>query len=446
MEKERMPIIGDKFPKIEADTTHGKINIPGDYMGKWFVLFSHPADFTPVCTTEFYAFQKRYEYFKELDCELIGLSIDQVFSHIKWIEWIGQNLGQEIKFPVIADDQGKIAESLNMVHPQKGSNTVRAVFIVDNLGVIRTILYYPQELGRNIDEILRIVKSLQISEQKGVAIPANWPNNEIIGSKGIIPPPKDEKTAKERLEKSRRGEIECKDWWFCYKKIFDESDYELEDKNLIAEKENNQKINNTEPFSQKKEYSDFEERAKSSQKYPEPKTLLTEIEEQPEKIKENTYSGLKENSFNEKEEIAKERKNFMSFEDEKTSEEKNSHSDKNKPYEYYEIKTDYTKGIEDKQKKEDDERSEKKLEEFENYEKEDEKKDKKNLETLEDYEKESDEEIVKKNLDYQDLEEDEEEEDLDEDEEEREDDYYNERYGWYNKDKTRGIGEETFFG
>jgi len=230
MEENRMPIIGDKFPVFEAVTTHGKKDLPGDYRGKWFILFSHPADFTPVCTTEFYAFQKRYQYFKDLDCELIGLSIDQVFSHIKWIEWIGQNLGQEIEFPIIADDQGEIAKKLNMVHPGKGANTVRAVFIVDNLGVIRTILYYPQELGRNIDEILRIIKSLQVSEQKGVAIPANWPNNEIIGNRGIIPPPKDEKTAKERIQQSKNGEFECKDWWFCYKNIFEEEDYSLETK------------------------------------------------------------------------------------------------------------------------------------------------------------------------------------------------------------------------
>jgi len=205
------PRIGDRV-EFKALTTHGMIDFPKDFEGKWVILFSHPADFTPVCTTEFVAFAKRYEQFKELNCELIGLSIDQVFSHIKWVEWIKENLGVEIPFPVIADDRGQIAEKLGMIHPAKGSNTVRAVFIFDPNGVIRAILYYPQELGRNMDEILRIVKGLQISDKNGVAIPANWPNNELIGDKVIIPPAKDEKAAKERLEKAKSGEIECFDW------------------------------------------------------------------------------------------------------------------------------------------------------------------------------------------------------------------------------------------
>ena len=205
------PRIGDRV-EFKALTTHGMIDFPKDFEGKWVILFSHPADFTPVCTTEFVAFAKRYEQFKELNCELIGLSIDQVFSHIKWVEWIKENLGVEIPFPVIADDRGQIAEKLGMIHPAKGSNTVRAVFIFDPKGVLRTILYYPQELGRNMDEILRIVKGLQISDKNGVAIPANWPNNELIGDKVIIPPAKDEKAAKERLEKAKSGEIECFDW------------------------------------------------------------------------------------------------------------------------------------------------------------------------------------------------------------------------------------------
>jgi peroxiredoxin (alkyl hydroperoxide reductase subunit C) len=212
------PKIGDRV-EFKALTTHGEIEFPKDFEGKWVVLFSHPADFTPVCTTEFVAFAKRYEQFKELNCELIGLSIDQVFSHIKWVEWIKEKLGVEIPFPIIADDRGQIAEKLGMIHPAKGTNTVRAVFIFDPKGVIRAMLYYPQELGRNIDEILRMVKGLQVSDANGVAIPANWPNNELIGDKVIIPPATDEKTAKERLEKAKAGEIECFDWWFCYKKV-----------------------------------------------------------------------------------------------------------------------------------------------------------------------------------------------------------------------------------
>ncbi|WP_457549053.1 peroxiredoxin [Archaeoglobus sp.] len=212
------PRIGDRV-EFKALTTHGEIDFPKDFEGKWVVLFSHPADFTPVCTTEFVAFANRYEQFKELNCELVGLSIDQVFSHIKWVEWIKEKLGVEIPFPIIADDQGKIAEKLGMIHPAKGTNTVRAVFIFDPKGVIRAMLYYPQELGRNIDEILRMVKGLQVSDANGVALPANWPNNELIGDKVIIPPATDEKTAKERLEKAKAGEIECYDWWFCYKKV-----------------------------------------------------------------------------------------------------------------------------------------------------------------------------------------------------------------------------------
>jgi peroxiredoxin (alkyl hydroperoxide reductase subunit C) len=217
--QKRMPLLGEDFPKIKVQTTHGEIELPDYYQGKWFVLFSHPADFTPVCTTEFVAFQKRYEKFKKLNCELIGLSIDQVFSHIKWVEWIKEKLGTEIQFPIIADDTGKVAEMLGLIHPEKGTNTVRAVFVVDDKGKIRVIIYYPQELGRNIDEILRAVEAIQISDKHEVAMPANWPNNEIVGDNVIIPPAKDEKTAKQRLEMAKKGEIECFDWWLCHKKI-----------------------------------------------------------------------------------------------------------------------------------------------------------------------------------------------------------------------------------
>ncbi|MCD6420139.1 MAG: peroxiredoxin [Synergistetes bacterium] len=209
----KMPLLGDKFPELEVQTTHGKMKLPGAFAGKWFILFSHPADFTPVCTTEFVAFQKRYEKFKELGCELIGLSIDQVFSHIKWVQWIKEALDVEIKFPVIADDTGKVATALGIIHPGKGTNTVRAVFVVDPEARIRVILYYPQEIGRNMDEILRIVKVLQISDSEGVAVPANWPENELIGDEVIIPPALDEETAAKRTK-----EYDCFDWWFCHKK------------------------------------------------------------------------------------------------------------------------------------------------------------------------------------------------------------------------------------
>jgi len=220
----QIPLIGEKFPEMEVQTTHGKIKLPDVYKGKWFILFSHPADFTPVCTTEFVAFQLRYDKFKELNTELIGLSIDQVFSHIKWVEWIKENIkvdGKpvEIKFPIIADDTGKVAKQLGLIHPSKGTNTVRAVFIVDPKGTIRAILYYPQELGRNMDEILRMIKGFQYADKHHVAIPANWPENEIIKDRVIIPPAASEKEVKERLEQAQKGEIECFDWWLCHKKI-----------------------------------------------------------------------------------------------------------------------------------------------------------------------------------------------------------------------------------
>ncbi|HDD36830.1 MAG TPA: peroxiredoxin, partial [Archaeoglobus veneficus] len=129
-----IPLLGEKFPEIEVQTTHGKMLLPDNFKGKWFVFFSHPADFTPVCTTEFVTFQKRYDEFQKLNCELIGLSIDQVFSHIKWVEWIKEKLGIEIKFPIVADDTGEVSKKLGLIHPGKGTNTVRAVFIVDPNG------------------------------------------------------------------------------------------------------------------------------------------------------------------------------------------------------------------------------------------------------------------------------------------------------------------------
>jgi len=213
MEEIRMPLIGDKFPTLEVQTTQGRKKLPDEFKGKWFILFSHPADFTPVCTTEFVAFQKRYNEFKKLNTELIGLSVDQVFSHIKWEEWIKDKLKIEIKFPIIADT-GKVANILGLIHPNKGSSTVRAVFMVDPKGIIRAILYYPQELGRNMDEFLRMIKGFQTADKNGVALPANWPNNELIKDRVIIPPASDVSTAKKRLK-----EYDNYDWWFCHKKL-----------------------------------------------------------------------------------------------------------------------------------------------------------------------------------------------------------------------------------
>ncbi|MFO8018327.1 MAG: peroxiredoxin [Promethearchaeia archaeon] len=211
-----IPLIGDEFPTMKVKTTHGDMFLPDDMTengNKWFILFSHPGDFTPVCTTEFYAFSTRYEKFQELNCNLIGLSIDQVFAHIKWAEWIEDNLDQKVPFPIIAD-HGEVGKKLGMIHPGQGASTVRAVFLVDPKGVIRIILYYPKELGRNLDEIERIVKAMQIADEESVAMPADWPNNQLIGDEVILHPASDVKAAEER-----KGKEGCYDWWFCHKKI-----------------------------------------------------------------------------------------------------------------------------------------------------------------------------------------------------------------------------------
>ncbi len=210
MESQGIPLIGDQFPEMEVVTTHGKMTLPDAFKGQWFILFSHPADFTPVCTTEFYAFQKRYAEFRDLNTELIGLSVDQVFSHMKWTDWIRDNLDIEIEFPIIADT-GKVADMLGLIHPGSPTSTVRAVFMVDPEGMVRAILYYPAELGRNFDEFIRMIKAFQVSDDQGVAMPANWPNNELFGDDVIVPPPQSEAVAAER-----RGKEGCLDWWLCH--------------------------------------------------------------------------------------------------------------------------------------------------------------------------------------------------------------------------------------
>ncbi len=211
----RMPLLGERFPQVQVQTTHGAMTLPDDYEGKWFVLFSHPADFTPVCTTEFVAFAQKFDEFRRLGVELIGLSVDQVFSHIKWVEWIKDKLNVEIPFPVIADSAEGVSKALGMIHPGKSSsNTVRAVFVVDPKGNMRLMIYYPQEIGRNVDEIIRAVKALQTSDRFGVATPENWPNNDLIGDHVIVPPATDVQTAEQR-----KGKDGCFDWWFCHKEL-----------------------------------------------------------------------------------------------------------------------------------------------------------------------------------------------------------------------------------
>ncbi|MGM0381167.1 MAG: peroxiredoxin [bacterium] len=216
-QKQGMPLIGDKFPELEVKTTEGTINLPEKYEGQWFVLFSHPADFTPVCTTEFVSFQKKYEQFLELDTELIGLSIDGVHSHLKWAEWIEDNVGEKIEFPIIADAGGAVARELGLMHTASSSSTVRAVFIVDPKSTIRAILYYPAELGRNMDEILRMIKGFKTHSEEKVAIPANWPDNELIGDNLILPPASTTEEIQQRKEQAEKGEIEFMDWWLCHR-------------------------------------------------------------------------------------------------------------------------------------------------------------------------------------------------------------------------------------
>lgn len=220
MQERRLPLIGDPAPEFKAQTTHGPIDFPKDLKGKWVVFFAHPADFTPVCTTEFVDFAQRYKDFQALNTELVGLSVDHIYAHIKWVEWIKEKLGVEIPFPIVADTTGTISELYGMIHPGESDvATVRAAFIISPHGIIRAILYYPLTVGRNIDEILRLLKALQVSLNEKVAIPANWPNNRLIGDRVIVPPPADVEAAKKRLEEAKEGKVECYDWWFCYKKV-----------------------------------------------------------------------------------------------------------------------------------------------------------------------------------------------------------------------------------
>ncbi len=211
--------IGGPFPEMVVETTYGKMTLPNEFKGKWFVLFSHPGDFTPVCTTEFVAFQQLAPEFAKLQTALIGLSIDQVQPHMKWTEWIADQLGTEITFPIIADPLGTVAIRLGMLHAMTHTRTVRGVYIVDDRGIIRAMFFYPAEIGRNLNEILRTVYALQTADAYEVALPANWPDNELIGQKGILPPAATIDQKNERIRQAEAGEIECFDWWFCYKNI-----------------------------------------------------------------------------------------------------------------------------------------------------------------------------------------------------------------------------------
>lgn len=220
-----MPRIGEKAPAFEAVTTQGNISFPSDFKNKWIILFSHPADFTPVCTSEFMTFGKMAKEFEDLNCQLIGLSVDGLYSHIAWLRTIKDKIDYkgmkniEIHFPLIDDVSMNVAKKYGMIQPgESTTQAVRAVFFIDPKGIIRTILYYPLSLGRNFDEIKRILVGLQTVDNFGVALPADWrPGDEVIvptaGSCGV---------AKQRVE-DKSGEIKCYDWFFCTRQLSKET-------------------------------------------------------------------------------------------------------------------------------------------------------------------------------------------------------------------------------
>lgn len=206
-----MPRIGEMAPAFEAVTTHGMLKLE-DFKGSWLILFSHPADFTPVCTTEFMAFAKIYPELQKRGVELLGLSVDSVSSHIAWARNVEEKTGVKIPFPIIADLNKEVSLAFGMIHPgQSKTETVRCVFIIDPNQKIRTILYYPLSTGRNMDEILRLIDALQTTDKHGVATPANW----RPGDKVVVPPPNTQEMAEERLKQG----YECIDWYLCKKKL-----------------------------------------------------------------------------------------------------------------------------------------------------------------------------------------------------------------------------------
>lgn len=206
-----LPILGEEAPEFEALTTHGPLKL-SDLRGKWVVLFSHPADFTPVCTTEFISLAEANDELQRLNVQLIGLSIDSVHSHLAWVRNIEEKMGVAIPFPIIADLDMGVARKFGMIHPgQSSTATVRAVFFIDPDGMMRAMIYYPLNNGRSIPEIVRLVKALQTTDRHGVATPANWQP----GEKGVVPPPK---TAKAMEQREKEG-YDCKDWYLCFKEI-----------------------------------------------------------------------------------------------------------------------------------------------------------------------------------------------------------------------------------
>ncbi|TDX51031.1 peroxiredoxin (alkyl hydroperoxide reductase subunit C) [Orenia marismortui] len=206
-----IPRINDPAPDFTAITTQGEISL-SDYRGRWVMLFSHPSDFTPVCTTEFVSFAQNYERFRERNVSLIGLSIDSVYSHIAWVRNIEELFGVKIPFPIIDDLGFKVANKYGMIQPGvSDTSAVRAVFIIDPEQIIRAIVYYPPQVGRNTNELLRLIEALQTADKYNVATPANWHPGEAV----IVPPPKTVKEAEDRLKQG----YNCKDWYFCYRDL-----------------------------------------------------------------------------------------------------------------------------------------------------------------------------------------------------------------------------------
>jgi peroxiredoxin (alkyl hydroperoxide reductase subunit C) len=206
-----MPRINEPAPAFEARTTHGVRKLE-DYRGKWLVLFSHPADFTPVCTTEFIAFASRHADFQALNTELLGLSIDSYYSHVAWVRNIREKFGVEIPFPIIEDLSMKVARAYGMIHPGAAdTSAVRATFIIDPEGILRAMVYYPMTNGRSIDEFVRLVAALQTSDANKVATPEAWQPGDRV----IVPPPADMDAAEARMNE----EYECTDWYFCKKTL-----------------------------------------------------------------------------------------------------------------------------------------------------------------------------------------------------------------------------------
>jgi peroxiredoxin (alkyl hydroperoxide reductase subunit C) len=212
----RLPRLNEPAPDFEAQSTHGPIKFSDFAKGKWVVLFSHPADFTPVCTTELVQFARRKPEFDKLGVQLLGLSVDSIYSHIAWTRNMEEKFGQEITYPMIADLDMKVAQKYGMIHPGASTTaTVRCVFVIDDQRNVRAMVYYPLTNGRSVDEIMRLVQSLQTSTKNGVATPEGWKPGEDV----IVPAPVTAEGAKSRVGKEKGGLSDQKDWYFSKKKL-----------------------------------------------------------------------------------------------------------------------------------------------------------------------------------------------------------------------------------